>query len=189
MRKQKFENEMKEVQSKPKISSRSRKLAVRAEKKQENVIEIEEKPVQKIKHICDDEIIELEEDIQLLEACLNMNKAKIVENDNSLKINDPSLYHFFTVDQISHKNSEKNCKMLKNNKVYKTNKNPNTTSIKSRILTESPIKLVNNTPQRKFIKRALIKPVKQRSSSMGNLIGTHFSYRSLSPFQVPIKRS
>jgi hypothetical protein len=99
MRKQKFEAEMKEVQSKPKISSRSRKLAVRAEKKYLGSEKTHQKPQKVVKRYCDEELIELEEDIQLLESCLNMDKPKTIDiGYNTITNKPPAPYYFSTVD-------------------------------------------------------------------------------------------
>ncbi|OMJ72428.1 hypothetical protein SteCoe_29132 [Stentor coeruleus] len=223
MRKQKIEAEMKEVQSKPKISSRSRKLAVIAEKKilkdsplLEKVQEIkyfteelskDKEPKQpaafikksEVKHLCDDdEIIGIEEDIQLIEACLNMEKIRVSEvtypaTQEKTQDKISPQYQSSTFDsrpraKIVAKVKEMGRKSLPT----KDSKAPN--RIQSNVLPrkigmETPIKVINHTPQRKFIKKKTPEVIKQRSSSMGNLTQIQFAYRSLSPYQISIKRN
>ena len=199
MRKQKFEAEMKEVQSKPKISAKSRVLAVQAERKYFETAKISERPQQEVKRYCDDELIELEEDIQLLEECLNMEKPRILGGGElSSSKNMTPFYQFNTADQIRTDEREGKKKIIatvKKSKTVMVEKSPNKPPMhnvnreKRRIMTESPIKFVNNTPQRRFIKRNNEKKVKERSSSMETLTEINFAYRSLSPYQVSIKRS
>ena len=190
---------MKEVQSKPKISAKSRVLAVQAERKYFRTAKISEIPQQEVKRYCDDEIIELEEDIQLLEECLNMEKPRIIGLDklSSSKITTP-FYHYITADQIRPREKEGKNRIsasARKNKTDLTSKSPNkppthnNNNVQRKIMTESPINFVKNTPQRRFIKKNSEKKVNQRSSSVGSLAEINFAYRSLSPYQVSIKRS
>lgn len=225
MRKQKIEAEMKEVQSKPKISSRSRKLAVIAEKKimkdsplLEKVQEIkhfseeiskDKEPKQvaafikksEVKHLCDDEIIGIEEDIQLIEACLNMDKIRVSEvtypaaqektQDKISPQYQSSTFDARTRSKIVAKVKEMGRKSAPT-KDSKDPKVPNrlpSNVLPRKIALETPIKVINNTPQRKFIKKKSPEVIKQRSSSMGNLTQIQFAYRSLSPYQISIKRN
>ena len=182
MRKQKIEAEIKELQSKPKILSRSRVLAVRAEKK--TVASRPEKPQHEAKIYCDEELIELEEDIQLIEACLNMDKTKVIQVDYGSKF--PVVHN--NIDDCVHNGAVKATESIKNPQASKK-KTASRISGKSvkKILVENSAKVVNTTPQRKFIKRKS-PAIKQRSSSMGHLPDMQFIYRSLSPFQVSIMR-
>ena len=186
---------MKEVQAKPKISSKSRVMAVRAEQKYVETVKKNEKPQQEVKRYCDDELIELEEDIQLIEACLNMDKPKVTEvNYSSFSRKIMPSYHFSTVDCISHrgeiiKRKESPGKQNKNIKeTVKPSGRPPIDKIKKPISKEASINAIHNTPQRKFIKKSPNGIMKNRSNSMGNLTEINFAYRSLSPYQVSIKR-
>ena len=180
MRKQKIEEEIKELQSKPKILSRSRVLANRAEKKS-----VVLRPQQEVKIYCDDETIELEEDIQMIEACLNMDKTKVVKVEYGSKF--PVVHN--NIDEYIHNGAVKASENVKKTQNFSKVKTPVKTSMNSvkKIAAESYAKNTNATPQRKFIKRKS-SSIKQRSSSMGHLLETQFGYRPLSPFQITIKR-
>ena len=193
MRKQKIEAEMKEVRAKPKISAKSRVLAVRAEQKYFESVKKSEKPQKEVKRYCDDEINELEEDIQLIEACLNMDKPKEKEvKYQSFPGKIAPSYHFSTVDCISHRGKDINEQKIIEKKTKALSKSPiikSSEKVKRTITKEGTINTINHTPQRRFIKKKSNKEIKHRSSSMTNLTEIHFAYRSLSPYQVSIKRN
>lgn len=182
MRKQKIEAEMKEVQQKPKISAKSRILAEQAEKKHSTITKLLEKPQQEIKHYCDEEMIELEEDIQLLEECLNMEKPKTSQISESFPKKSSYFSQFATMENMNHKEVRAKSPVI-------LNKSPAKPPSKRKVAEESPMRAVQKTPKRKFIKKNSSKTVKHRSSSMGTLAEINFAYRSISPYQVSIKRS
>ena len=185
MRKQKIEAELKEIQSKPKISCRSRKLAEKAEIKILNIIRPREVFNEK-KFLQDDDMMELKQDIQLLEDCLNMNDPV----GHIQTFDDKNVLIFDTLDSELEKKSSyskvtKKDRLSENLRINKI-RQAGSTSVKR---AQSSIRPVPAPVQRKFIKSRSPTIIKQRSNSMESLQIFQFGYRSLSPYQISIKRN
>jgi len=188
MRKQKIEAELKEVQTKPTISTRSRKLAERAELKILTSVKQKEIPKEQ-KTLCEEEMIELEQDIQMLEACLNIKDSKYQTKTfedskipifESISIDRPQAQTI--VARVKEMGKKIEIKPGKSGKVERQQ-----SLVKKRA--ESPAKIPHVSPQRKFIKSKSPTDVKYRSCSVESLIGFQFGYRSLSPYQITLKRT
>jgi hypothetical protein len=180
MRKQKIEAELKEVQAKPRISSRSRKLAEKAEIKILNIIKPKE-VLNDRKFLCDDEMIELEQDIQLIEDCLNMKDHK----SHVQTFDDKKVSIFDSLNSELEKKDSLFYRASKNDR-----KSEGKVSSNSQVKrTQSTIRSIPVPIQRKFIKSRSPTISKQRSNSMESLQIFQFGYRSLSPYQITIKRN
>ena len=185
MRKQKIEAELREVQAKPKISKRSRKLAEKAEIKILNIF----KPrgvLNDKKYFHDEDMMELKQDIQLLEDCLNMKDPR-----GHIQTFDDKKVPIF--DSI---NSELEKKDSNSKIIRKDRKSENSDLVKvgqagvsSVKRAQSSIRSIPVPIQRKFIKSRSPTISKQRSNSMESLNIFQFGYRSLSPYQISIKRN
>lgn len=164
MRKQKIEAELKEVQAKPKISSRSRKLAEKAEFK-----DFKERKIEGIfpsqQNWYDEDLTELEYDIRLLEDCLNEKSSKKIGSRGHVQTYEGSPIFESIFSEVVGKNDEQGVKR-----------------------TESLIKKIVVPSKKQFGRSNSPVSDKKRSNSMENLIWMQFGYRSLSPYQVSIKR-
>ena len=186
-RKQKIEAELKEVQSKPRISSRSRKLAEKAEIKVLNVKKPRESTPNQL--VFEDDIIEIEKDIQLLENCLNLNEKRIqIQTFEEQKF---SMFESLNNEPPKRENSGGRVKVGERKSeqpaLNKKSMKPPSHSVKRG--SANPVKIVTIPTQRKFLKSSSPTIGKCRSSSMENLASFQFAYRSLSPYQVAIKRT
>lgn len=173
-RKQKLEAELKEVQSKPTISNRSRKIAEKAESK------ITPLPKQRDnslpKQVTEEDIREIEKDIQLLESCLNLKEK---DKRVSLKNFEEQKVQIFESQTCDHtkKDSSKNERKSEPSSKPMHSKPP---SVKRKLP-------ASNLQQFPKSKSPLI--LKHRSSSIEHLPSFSFAYRSLSPYHVSIKRT
>lgn len=164
MRKQKIEAELKEVQAKPKISSRSRKLAEKAEVKISKGKVIEGIYPNR-QNWYDEDLTELEYDIRLLEDCLNEKSSKKVGNKGHVQTYEGSPMYESVFCEADGKKDEQGVKR-----------------------TESLVRKIVVPGKKPFSRSNSPVSDKKRSNSMENLIWMQFGYRSLSPYQVSIKR-
>jgi hypothetical protein len=171
-RKKKIEAELKEVQSKPTISSRSRKLAEKAESKVTPMAKPRDTSIPK--QVTEEDIKEIEKDIQLLESCLNLNEKK--NSRTGFDERKIQMFESLTCDNQKKELVKHERKSEPVNKVLPHSKPP------------SSKRKVPLPPQRQFIKSKSPSMGKYRSNSMENLPTFQFAYRSLSPYQVSIKK-
>lgn len=162
MRKQKIEAELKEVQSKPKISSRSRKLAEKAEFKYFKG-KAGDEILPNTLLMDDEDLTGLEFDIRLLEDCLNEKNKKTGGKGHVRTYEGSPAYESI----FSEKNSNKGEGVKRTESLVKKIVVP-----AGRLLGKSNSPVVRN----------------RRSNSVENLVWLQFGYRSLSPYQVSIKR-
>ena len=186
MRKQKIEAELKEVQNKPTISTRSRKLAEKAELKVFNSIKPKEIPKDS-KALCEEEMIELEQDIQMLEACLSLNEQKY--QTKTFEDSNLPMFETSSVDKPHFQTIVARVKQMGRKSDSPVVKSGILVSQETKKSTMSPARVPNASPQRKFIKEKSPKVSKYRSVSMETLNSMQFCYRSLSPFQITLKRT
>ena len=134
----------------------------------------------------EEKIIELEEDAQMLEDCLNSSQEKYQVDkfeNNNLELQGNTL-----VERSSLQTVVARVKRMgrKSESPAKTGKFVSRAPKKNVI---SPARAVNASPQRKFIREKSPTVGKHRSASMENLNSVQFCYRSLSPFKVKLKRT
>lgn len=186
MRKQKAEAELKEVRNKPMILTRSRKLAEKAELK--GLCNVKTKEILKdSKVMCEDEMIELEQDIQMLEDCLYSNQEKLrVENFENGNL---ELQENVSIEKSSLNNIVARVKQMGRKSESPAVKTGKFISKEIKKIVISPARVQNGSPQRKFIKEKSTKVAKYKSASMENLNSVQFCYRSLSPFKIKLKRT
>lgn len=188
MRKQKIEAELKEVQTKPKISTRSRKLAEKAELKVLTSSKQKEIPKEQ-KTLCEEEMIELEQDIQMLEACLNLKDSKF--QTKTFEESKIPIFESVSIERPQMQTIVARVKEMGRKSENSTNKSHKVTRQLSLVKprSDSPAKIPHASPQRKFIKSKSPTIIKHRSCSVEPLSLFQFGYRSLSPYQITVKRT
>jgi hypothetical protein len=136
------------------------------------------------KTLCEEEMIELEQDIQMLEDCLNLKETKF----QTKTFEEPALFESVSVDKPQMQTIVARVKQMGRKSDSPLGKSVKTVKqVKKQ--PESPARVPNASPQRRFIKEKSPKATKYRSVSMETLNSVQFCYRSLSPFQITLKRT
>lgn len=140
---------------------------------------IENKYKHAIRKISVDDIIEIEEDIKMLEKCLNIEKGS-EKSPASVKANN--------VSPLAMKSRYRIIEKVKaSSQVHKSApKAARTTPINPRLPLEKSAEASPKLPPRRFIKKS--EKSNKKSCSMEAFNQVKFSYRSLSPYYIQVTR-